>query len=103
MSVNDRIKADITANPVKLYMKGSPSFPQCGFSKAVVDVLANYDVAFDSTNILQDPELRQGLKDYFEWPTFPMLVVNGELVGGCDIVMELHANGELESVLKGGN
>ncbi len=103
MSVNDRIKADITANPVKLYMKGSPSFPQCGFSKAVVDVLANYDVPFDSTNILQDPELRQGLKDYFEWPTFPMLVVNGELVGGCDIVMELHANGELESVLKGGN
>lgn len=101
MDINERIKQDLAANPVKLYMKGSPSFPQCGFSKAVVDILANYDVEFGSSNILEDPELRQGLKDYFEWPTFPMLVVNGELVGGCDIVMELHSSGELQDALNG--
>jgi len=99
MDINERIKADLAANPVKLYMKGTPSFPQCGFSKAVVDVLANYDVEFGSSNILEDPEMRQGLKDFFEWPTFPMLVVNGELVGGCDIIMELHQSGELKDAL----
>lgn len=101
MDINERIKQDLAANPVKLYMKGSPSFPQCGFSKAVVDILANYDVEFGSTNILEDPEMRQGLKDYFDWPTFPMLVVNGELVGGCDIIMELHSSGELQDALNG--
>ena len=101
MDINERIKQDLDANPVKLYMKGSPSFPQCGFSKAVVDILANYDVEFGTSNILEDPELRQGLKDYFEWPTFPMLVVNGELVGGCDIVMELHQSDELQDALNG--
>lgn len=101
MDINERIKQDLAANPVKLYMKGSPSFPQCGFSKAVVDILANYDVEFGSSNILEDPEMRQGLKDYFDWPTFPMLVVNGELVGGCDIIMELHSSGELQDALNG--
>ena len=100
MDINERIKQDLAANPVKLYMKGSPSFPQCGFSKAVIDVLANYDIEFGSANILEDPEIRQGLKDYFEWPTFPMLVVGGELVGGCDIIMEMHQHGELEEALK---
>jgi monothiol glutaredoxin len=98
MDINERIKQDLAANRIKLYMKGSPSFPQCGFSKAVVDVLANYDIEFGSSNILEDPELRQGLKDYFEWPTFPMLVVDGELVGGCDIIMEMHQSGELKDV-----
>lgn len=101
MDIKERIKADLDANPVKLYMKGSPSFPQCGFSKHVVGILANYDVEFGSSNILEDPEIRQGLKDYFDWPTFPMLVVNGELVGGCDIISELHADGELADALKG--
>lgn len=101
MDINEKIKQDLAANPIKLYMKGTPSFPQCGFSKAVVDILANYDVEFGSSNILEDPEIRQGLKDYFEWPTFPMLVVNGELVGGCDIIMELHQSGELKSALEG--
>ena len=100
MNINDRIKQDLDANPIKLYMKGSPSFPQCGFSKAVVDVLANYDIEFGSSNILEDPEMRQGLKDYFEWPTFPMLVVKGELVGGCDIILEMHQNGELQEALQ---
>ncbi|MCM8538206.1 MAG: Grx4 family monothiol glutaredoxin [Lentisphaeraceae bacterium] len=101
MDIKEKIKADLDANPVKLYMKGSPSFPQCGFSKHVVDILANYDTEFGSSNILEDPEIRQGLKDYFDWPTFPMLVVNGELVGGCDIISELHADGELADALKG--
>ena len=100
MEINERIKQDLDANPVKLYMKGSPSFPQCGFSKHVVDILANYDVEFGSTNILEDPEMRQGLKDYFDWPTFPMLCVSGELVGGCDIISELHQNGELQEALE---
>jgi len=101
MGINERIKPDLEANPIKLYMKGSPSFHQCGFSKAIVDALANYDIEFGSSNILEDPEMRQGLKDYFEWPTFPMLVVKGELVGGCDIIMEMHQHGELEEALKG--
>jgi monothiol glutaredoxin len=100
MSITERIKADINTDTVKLYMKGSPSFPQCGFSKHVVDILANYDVEFGSSNILEDQEIRQGLKDYFDWPTFPMLVVKGELVGGCDIISELHQDGELEAALK---
>jgi monothiol glutaredoxin len=100
MHISERIKQDLDSNPIKLYMKGTPSFPQCGFSKAVVDILANYNVEFGSTNILEDPEMRQGLKDHFEWPTFPMLVVNGELVGGCDIIMELHKNGELAEALE---
>ena len=100
MTTNEKIKADLDANPIKLYMKGSPSFPQCGFSKHVVGILANYDVEFGSSNILEDPEMRQGLKDYFEWPTFPMLVVGGELVGGCDIINELHESGELADALK---
>ena len=99
--INTRIKEDVTTNRVKLYMKGTPSFPQCGFSMRVVEILANYDVLFDASNILEDAELRQGIKDYFEWPTIPQLVVDGELVGGCDIITELHQSGELEAVLKG--
>ena len=66
--------------------------------KKTVDILSNYDIQFGSRNILEDPELRQGLKDYFEWPTFPMLVVNKDLVGGCDIMMEMHQHGELDEV-----
>jgi monothiol glutaredoxin len=100
MSITERINEDLAANPVKLYMKGNPSFPQCGFSKHVVDILANYDVEFGTSNILEDSEIRQGLKDHFDWPTFPMLCVNGELVGGCDIITELHQSGELGEALK---
>jgi monothiol glutaredoxin len=99
MNINDRIKQDLENNSVKLYMKGDPSFPQCGFSKHVVDILANYEVEFDTSNILEDQELRQGLKDFFDWPTFPMLCANGELVGGCDIISELHQSGELAEAL----
>ena len=102
MSTNERIKDLLSQNKVHLFMKGTPSFPQCGFSNQVVQVLANYDIPdFAFTNILEDPELRQGMKDYFDWPTFPQLVVGGELVGGCDIIMELHQGGELEEALQG--
>lgn len=100
MNIKDRIQQDLASNPIKLYMKGTPSFPQCGFSKRVIDILANYDVEFGTSNILEDPELRQGLKDFFDWPTFPMLCVNGELVGGCDIISELHQSGQLAEALQ---
>ena len=99
-SVNDRIKQQIGGDDVVLYMKGTPVFPMCGFSAAVVQVLSREGVKFQSYNILEDQELRQGLKEFSEWPTFPQLYVKGELVGGCDIVREMHESGELEGFLK---
>ena len=99
MSVVDRIKSDISENDVVLYMKGTPIFPQCGFSAAVVGVLTNLGVKFKGINILEDPELRQGIKEFSSWPTVPQLYVKGEFVGGCDIVREMHQSGELQEVL----
>jgi len=99
-SVNDRIKQQIGGDDVVLYMKGTPVFPMCGFSAAVVQVLSREGVKFQSYNILEDQELRQGLKAFSDWPTFPQLYVKGELVGGCDIVREMHEAGELEGFLK---
>jgi monothiol glutaredoxin len=98
--VYDRIKQQIGGDDVVLYMKGTPVFPMCGFSAAVVQVLSREGVRFQSYNILEDQELRQGLKEFSEWPTFPQLYVKGELVGGCDIVREMHESGELEGFLK---
>ncbi|HEY0134326.1 MAG TPA: Grx4 family monothiol glutaredoxin [Nannocystis sp.] len=98
--VNDRIKQQIGGDDVVLYMKGTPVFPMCGFSAAVVQVLSREGVKFQSYNILEDQELRQGLKAFSDWPTFPQLYVKGELVGGCDIVREMHESGELEGFLK---
>jgi monothiol glutaredoxin len=95
-----RIEKAITSNRVVLFMKGSPSMPQCGFSAAVVGVLKEVGVPFGSVNILADQELREGLKQYSSWPTFPQLYVEGKLVGGCDIVREMHARGELAPLLK---
>ena len=97
--VNERIKTDITANDVVLYMKGSPVFPQCGFSAAVVQVLTNLGVKFKGIDILADPELREGIKTFSEWPTIPQLYVKGEFVGGCDIVREMYDNGELSQYM----
>ncbi len=97
--LNATIKAELEAHPIKLFMKGVPAMPQCGFSQTVVQILSFYDAEYSAMNILENPDFRQGLKDYFEWPPFPQLVVNGELVGGCDITMELHENGELQEVL----
>ena len=93
-------KQDITENEVVLYMKGTPVFPQCGFSAAIVGVLTNLGVKFKGINILDDAELRQGIKEFSSWPTIPQLYVKGEFVGGCDIVREMHQTGELAELLQ---
>jgi monothiol glutaredoxin len=98
--VHDQIAKDVTENEVLLYMKGTPVFPQCGFSAAVVHVLSELGVKFKSVDVLKDPEIRQGLKEYSNWPTIPQLYVKGEFVGGCDIVKEMFEQGELEGYLK---
>ncbi len=98
--VFDRIQQDITANPVMLYMKGNAMFPQCGFSARVVQILSHVGVPFQTANVLEDPELREGIKQFTNWPTVPQLYVAGEFVGGCDIVTEMFQSGELETLLK---
>jgi len=100
MSINDRIKKDITENDVVLYMKGTPVFPQCGFSAAVVQILSLLQVPFKGIDVLPDGELRQGIKDFTNWPTIPQLYIKGEFVGGCDIIREMYESGELQSTLK---
>jgi monothiol glutaredoxin len=97
--VADRIRQEIEGNDVVLYMKGSPVFPQCGFSAAVVQVLSHLSVKFKGVDVLQDPGLRQGVKAFSNWPTIPQLYVKGEFVGGCDIVREMAENGELETLM----
>src|SRR5262245_14181388 len=97
--VFDRIRDDISSNDVVLYMKGTPIFPQCGFSAAVVQVLTHLGVKFKGIDILQDPSLRQGIKEFSNWPTIPQLYVKGEFVGGCDIVREMFDSGELQQLL----
>lgn len=90
-----RIEDDIKNSDIVLYMKGSPMFPQCGFSAAVIEVLNHFKVDFEAFDVLQDPALRDGIKQFSEWPTVPQLYVKGEFVGGCDIIREMAANGEL--------
>ena len=97
--VADRIKHDVSENSVVLYMKGTPVFPQCGFSAAVVQILTNLGVKFKGIDVLADPALRQGVKDFSSWPTIPQLYVKGEFVGGCDIVREMFETGELKQFL----
>ena len=102
MDVQERIKQQVTGHSVVLYMKGSPSFPQCGFSANAVRILNALGVNdFFSVDILQDPEIRQGIKDYANWPTIPQLYVNGEFVGGSDIMTEMYQSGELKTLLAG--
>ena len=96
-----RIEETLHKDRVMLFMKGSPSMPQCGFSATVVGVLKEVGVPFGSFNILADGEMREGLKEYASWPTFPQLYVDGKLVGGCDIVRAMHARGELQPLLTG--
>ena len=98
--VFDRIRDEIGKNDVLLFMKGTPVFPQCGFSAAVVECLSELGVKFHGVNILVDPELRQGIKEFSQWPTIPQLYVKGEFVGGCDIIREMHATGELQQLLQ---
>ena len=101
MSTQDTIKDQVTSNRVVLYMKGSPDFPQCGFSARTVQVLRACGVdEFFTVDVLQDPEIRQGIKEYANWPTIPQLYVNGEFVGGSDIVTEMYQSGELQKLLK---
>jgi monothiol glutaredoxin len=99
MSVTDRIKEQLSSAPVVLYMKGTPDFPQCGFSAQTVGALRAVKANFKHFNIFEDPEVREGLKSYSNWPTFPQLYVNGELVGGCDIALEMYKSGELKQLL----
>lgn len=99
MEVIDRITSQLADNPVILYMKGTPSFPQCGFSGRAVQILQQCGASFAHVNIFEDPELREALKAYSNWPTFPQLYVNGELVGGSDIMLDLFQKGELQSLL----
>ena len=100
MNTIDKIKQQIDGNAIILYMKGSPAMPQCGFSARTVDCLQDCGVEFAYVDILQNPDIRQTLPQYADWPTFPQLYVKGELIGGSDIVAEMHANGELEPLLK---
>lgn len=97
--VFDRINNDLQQNDVVLYMKGTAQMPMCGFSAAVVQVLTQLGVTFKDVNVLEDPDIRQGIKDYANWPTIPQLYVKGEFIGGCDIVREMYENGELQTLL----
>ena len=99
-AVAARIRQEITDNPVVLYMKGTPMFPQCGFSARVVQVLSHMGVPFKGVNVLEDMEVREGIKSFSNWPTIPQLYVKGEFIGGCDIVLEMAQSGELTSLLQ---
>lgn len=99
----ERITQQIKNNPVLLYMKGTPQFPMCGFSARVVQVLKSLNTKFSYVNILENPDIRQELPKYANWPTFPQLYINGELIGGCDIVLELHSSEELLPQLEAAN
>ncbi|HKO09923.1 MAG TPA: Grx4 family monothiol glutaredoxin [Alphaproteobacteria bacterium] len=98
--VAEQIRKEISDNEVVLFMKGTPVFPQCGFSAAVVQVLNHLGVKFKGIDVLEDPEIRQGIKEFSSWPTIPQLFVKGEFIGGCDIVRDMFQSGELATVLK---
>jgi monothiol glutaredoxin len=99
VDINQRIQDQLKSNPVVLYMKGTPDFPQCGFSASAVRTLEACGAKFQHVNIFEDPELREALKRYSNWPTYPQLYIGGELVGGSDILNEMYRNGELQSLL----
>ena len=94
--INSKIKDNNSKDPVVLYMKGNPTFPQCGFSSTVVQILKHIGVNFQSYDVLQDENLREGIKSFSNWPTIPQLYVNNEFVGGCDIIREMFGSGELK-------
>ena len=100
MDVLDRIRKTVSDNPVVLYMKGTPQFPMCGFSSRAAQALKTVGAQFASVNVLEDPEIRANLPRYSNWPTFPQLFIHGELIGGCDITMELYESGELDRLVK---
>lgn len=100
VDVNEKIRQLLASHPVLLFMKGTPDFPQCGFSAAAVRALQAADASFSHVNIFEEPELREALKTYSNWPTYPQLYVKGELVGGSDIMVEMMKNGELKELVK---
>ena len=100
MNIKEKIKTLLDENEVCLFMKGTPDAPQCGFSMAVSNVLKHLEVKFKGINVLEDENLRQGVKDFSDWPTIPQLYVKGEFIGGCDIVKEMYENGELKKILE---
>ena len=100
MNLEDQIKSDIKNNPIILFLKGTKSMPMCGFSATVVNILNTYEIEYKDVNVLEDPNIRVKLSEYSNWPTIPQLFVNGELIGGCDITVELFQNGELKKILR---
>jgi len=100
-NVHDEIQKAVDENKVILFMKGTPTFPQCGFSSTVVQILKELNADFVGVNVLDDPEVRQGIKDFSSWPTIPQLYVAGEFIGGCDITRELFDTGELGTIIEG--
>ena len=99
-NINEKIKEIISKNDVVLFMKGTPETPQCGFSMTVSNILKELKVKFNGVNVLAEPEIRQGIKDFSNWPTVPQLYVKGEFIGGCDIAKEMYEKGELQKILK---
>ena len=99
MDLNTKIKQQLDSNSVLLYMKGNPTFPQCGFSSQAVTILKHCGADFGFVNIFEEPEIREGLKVYSNWPTYPQLYIKGELIGGCDIITEMYESGELKPLL----
>lgn len=101
--VLQQLASEIKNTPVILYMKGTAQMPQCGFSSTVVQILNTLQVPFKDVNVMADPQIRQAIKDYSDWPTIPQLYIQGEFIGGCDIVREMYQNGELQQYLKDKN
>ena len=99
-NINEKIKEIISKNDIVLFMKGTPEMPQCGFSMTVSNILKELKVKFSGVNVLADPEIRQGIKDFSNWPTVPQLYIKGEFIGGCDIAKEMYEKGELQKILK---
>jgi monothiol glutaredoxin len=103
MDIKEKLKEIITSNDVCLFMKGVPEAPQCGFSMAVANILKHLNINFKGIDVLTDENIRQGIKEYSEWPTIPQLYIKGEFIGGCDIIKEMFENGELKNLLKNKN
>ena len=97
-NIKEKITEEISSNNVHLFMKGTPLFPQCGFSSTVVQILTYLEVSFSSTNVLEDENMREGIKEFSNWPTIPQLYLKGELMGGCDIIKEMFESGELQNI-----
>ena len=98
--LRQKIETDIKSNKVVIFMKGTPEAPMCGFSGRAVEIMRSYNVPIKGINILEDEDLRQGIKEFTNWPTVPQIFINGEFVGGCDIITEMHANNEIAPLLK---